>query len=301
MNTVQEIINCYRAKNPGTRHAVQVEKVFTHMQQCGTLDMGYHHYRCTHKGCTYSKMQYHSCHDRHCPRCGSQRSDEWVEDRGRDLLPCVYYHVVFTVPHELNSIFLGNMKVTYDLLFKSVSETLLDFAGNPRYLGAVPGIITVLHTWGQNLSYHPHLHCIITGGGMRRNRSWKQLPFRGDGFLFPVKALRKKYRGKLLDFLQQAIIGKTIRLHPSLNWHRLKTQLCFVKIRQYGIWAYREKSKRIGDLLLNMNLPSPPLPVVIPFYLRLMEKTGIDIFRCPVCKNRTLEIARVVYRSRAPV
>jgi len=217
MNTVQEIINCYRAKNPGTRHAVQVEKVFTHMQQCGTLDMGYHHYRCTHKGCTYSKMQYHSCHDRHCPRCGSQRSDEWVEDRGRDLLPCVYYHVVFTVPHELNSIFLGNMKVTYDLLFKSVSETLLDFAGNPRYLGAVPGIITVLHTWGQNLSYHPHLHCIITGGGMRRNRSWKQLPFRGDGFLFPVKALRKKYRGKLLDFLQQAIIGKTIRLHPSFR------------------------------------------------------------------------------------
>jgi len=382
MKTVQEIISWYRAKNPGIHHAAQVEKVFTHIQQCGTSIMGYHLYRCTHKGCTYSKMQYHSCHDRHCPRCGSQRADEWVEDRQRDLLPCMYYHIVFTFPHELNSIFLGNMKVSYDLLFKSVSETLLDFASNPRYIGATPGIIALLHTWGQNISFHPHLHCIITGGGMRRDGSWKQLPFQGDGFLFPVKALRKKYRGKLLDYIQQAITEKTIRLHPALNWHRLKSQLYnvewnvyaksvvmtspmqvieylrlythrvaisnqriiqanehsgvrfrwrdyrdndkikemtlpldefvdrlalhilpkgFVKIRQYGIWAYREKSKRIGNLFLKMNLPQPPLSVAIPFYLRLMEKTGIDIFRCPLCNNRSLQLVEIVYRSRAPV
>jgi hypothetical protein len=379
MKTVQEIIKSYRVKNPGIHYAAQVEKVLMNMEQCGTASMGYHLYRCTSEGCSYCKVQYHSCHDRHCPRCGSQRADEWVEDRQRDLLPCMYYHLVFTVPHELNSIFLGNMKVCYDLLFKSVSETLMDFALNPRFLGATPGIIAVLHTWGQNLSFHPHLHCIITGGGTRVDGRWKQLPYRSDGFLFPVKALRKMYRGKLLDFITQKIKNGLIRLPQTCNWNKLKPVLYnktwnvyaksvmtspmhvidylgrythkvaisnhriieaghdyvrfkwrdyrdgekmkemslpvdefvgrlalhilpkgFVKIRQYGIWSYRNKSQRIAALLQKMNLPPPPPAVTIPFYLRLLEKTGTDIFLCPKCKNRSLEVADIVYRIRSP-
>jgi hypothetical protein len=171
---------------------------------------------------------------------------------------------------------------------------------------------------------------------MRRDGSWKQLPFQGDGFLFPVKALRKKYRGKLLDYIQQAITEKTISLHPALNWHRLKSQLYNVEWNVYAksvmtspmqvieylrlythrvaisnqriIQAnehsgvrFRWRDYRDNDKTKEMTLPQPPLSVAIPFYLRLMEKTGIDIFRCPLCNNRSLQLVEIVYRSRAPV
>jgi len=378
MNTVQQIIKIYRKNNPNSHFINQVEKVFSHIELCSTEKMGYHLYRCSTEGCNHTKMQYHSCHDRHCPRCGNQRADEWIENRSTDLLPCIYYHLVFTVPHQLNTVFLGNMSVCYNILFKSVSETLLDFANNKKYLAALPGIISVLHTWGQNLSFHPHLHCIITGGGMKSDGLWKQLPFRNDGFLFPVKALKKMYRGKLLDFIDKAIKKQEIILPANLNWKKVKTLLYniewniysksvmttpvqvieylgnythkvaisnrriievntksvrfywrdyrdnrikkmsliidefvsrlalhilpkgFVKIRQYGLWAYRNKDNRIAQILKKMNLPPPPSKVEVPFYLRLLEKTGIDIHFCPRCKKRSMVLYEVVYKCRNP-
>ncbi|MBC7507424.1 MAG: transposase zinc-binding domain-containing protein [Ferruginibacter sp.] len=111
-------------------------------------------------------MPIHSCPNRHCPACGALQKEQWIEARRNELLPIAYYHVVFTLPHELNSIILGNRKQLYGTLFTAASQTLLSFADNSKHLGAVSGILAVLHTWGQQLSFHPHLHCIGSGGGI---------------------------------------------------------------------------------------------------------------------------------------
>ena len=131
----------------------------------------------------------------------------------QELLPVKYYHVVFTLPHELNSLVMGHRKLLFKLLFDAAAATLLCFAKDPKYIGAVPGIISVLHTWGQQLSFHPHIHCIVSGGGITNDNIWKDAkrsgPFRrrlgGGGFLFPVKAMSIVYRAKFLQALQQMI------------------------------------------------------------------------------------------------
>src|SRR5688500_2185681 len=117
---------------------------------------------------------YHSCRNRHCPHCGNHKKEQWIEARMKELLPIKYYHVVFTVPHQLNSLVMGNRKQLFNLLFMAASYTLLKFAADEQYLGAQPGIIAVLHTWGQQLSFHPNLHCIVSGGGITTEKQWKE-------------------------------------------------------------------------------------------------------------------------------
>jgi hypothetical protein len=133
-------------------HAIEV---------CRTAALGGHVDQCD--SCGHLRISYNSCRNRHCPKCQFLRKEKWIEDRTQDLLPIQYFHVVFTIPSELNPLVLRNKKVMYNLLFRSVSETLLQL-GNDR-LGARIGFIGILHTWGQNLMDHPHIHCIVTGGG----------------------------------------------------------------------------------------------------------------------------------------
>ncbi len=123
----------------------------------------------------------------------------------QELLPVKYYHVVFTMPHELNSLIMGNRKLLYKLLFEASAQTLLTFAKDTKHLGATPGIISVLHTWGQQLSFHPHIHCIVSGGGIANDNRWKECINNNRRFLFPVKALSVVYRAKFLQVLQQMI------------------------------------------------------------------------------------------------
>jgi hypothetical protein len=192
---------------------VHVARVLQRIKNCRTAALGYHVYRCTGEACGHLKYQYHSCRDRHCPNCGALKKQEWIEARTQELLPVKYYHVVFTVPHELNSLVMGHRKLLYKLLFDASAQTLLTFAKDPKYIGAVPGIISVLHTWGQQLSFHPHIHCIVSGGGIANDNTWKDAkrssPLRGrsggGGFLFPVKAMSPVYRAKFLQALQQLI------------------------------------------------------------------------------------------------
>jgi hypothetical protein len=129
------------------------------------------------------------------------------------LLPVKYYHVVFTLPHELNSLVMGHRRLLYKLLFDASSQTLLSFAADPRYLQATPGIISVLHSWGQQLSFHPHIHCIVSGGGIIGDNTWKQATKNDWRFLFPVKAMSKVYRGKFLAGLKALIQSGTV--HPA--------------------------------------------------------------------------------------
>ena len=144
--------------------------VLSRIERCHTADYGYHAYRCTDSDCGAIQYVYHSCRNRHCPGCGNSKKEEWIEARMKELLPVKYYHAVFTMPHQLNSLVMGNRKAMFTLLLDAASYTLLKFANDERYLGAQPGIIAVLHTWGQQLSFHPHVHCIVSGGSIDKDK-----------------------------------------------------------------------------------------------------------------------------------
>jgi hypothetical protein len=201
--------------------SAHVQKVLQRLRTCRTAALGYHLYRCSNEDCSHLKYQYHSCRDRHCPQCGALKKQEWIEARTAELLPVKYYHVVFTLPHELNSMVMGNRRILYKLLFDASSQTLLRFAADPKYLQALPGIISVLHTWGQQLSFHPHIHCIVSGGGITVNGTWKQATKNDWSFLFPVKAMSKTFRGKFLETLQYLIANGTVVLAPGADHKHL--------------------------------------------------------------------------------
>ena len=170
-------------------------------------------------------MQYHSCRNRHCPNCGGSRQQQWVEARMRELIPCKYYHVVFTLPHHLNSLVMGNRKQLFNLLFQSAHDTLHTFGKDPRYLGAKAGIISVLHTWGQNLSFHPHVHCIVSGGGIDEEGHWQEAKKAKYGVLYPVQALEKVYEGRFLHLLRRAYAAGELQVEPDKDMQALLKQL----------------------------------------------------------------------------
>lgn len=191
---------------------VHVQHVLQRLKTCRTASLGYHIYRCSDDKCRHVKYQYHSCRDRHCPNCGAIKKQEWIEARIQELLPVKYYHVVFTLPHELGSLVLGHRRALFKLIFDASAQTLLSFANDHKYLGATPGIISVLHTWGQQLSFHPHVHCIVSGGGIAGANTWKEAKKNGYGFLFPVKAMSIVYRTKFLQALKLMIDKSEVTL-----------------------------------------------------------------------------------------
>lgn len=152
--------------------------------------------------CGDERLVWRSCGNRHCPKCQSLAKQRWLEARVAELLPVDYVHVVFTLPHALNSVALRQPRMVYGVLFRSAADTLLELARDPLHLGAEPGIIAVLHTWGQNLSLHVHLHCIVTAGGLDpTRRRWIRRP---GGYLFPVRVLSRLFRGKFINELHRA-------------------------------------------------------------------------------------------------
>ena len=181
-------------------------KVIRALSECRTAALGGHLEACDR--CGNRRAVYHSCRNRHCPKCQSLAQADWVEARRADLLPVEYFHVVFTLPHELCPLALYRPRVVYDLLFRAATETLSTFARDPRHfsgktsnkLGGTLGVTAILHT---NLSLHPHLHCVVTGGALSSDQQHFLTP-RHKGFLFPVRALSKVFRGKFLDGLMRA-------------------------------------------------------------------------------------------------
>ncbi len=203
---------------------------------CHRQEMGYHCYQCDNPDCRHTHLQYHSCGNRHCCFCGTLKKEEWVEDRIDDLLPCPYYHIVFTVPHEWNKAMMQAPEQLYKILFDAASQTLLNLGKNPKFLGAVPGITAVLHTWGQTLDYHVHLHCIVSAGGMTSNQ-WRSAdavaPKRENGkFLFPQAALKKMYKAiflRLVDQQKETIPVDEKQLEEALQKVRYKTWKVYAK------------------------------------------------------------------------
>ena len=201
--TLQQLLKKRDASQGEGWSNVHVQKVMQRIRICRTPALGYHLYQCQDDQCRHLKYQYHSCRDRHCPNCGAIKKQQWIEARTQELLPVNYYHVVFTLPHELNSLIMGHRRVLYKLLLDASAQTLLCFAKDPQYLGATPGIISVLHTWGQQLCFHPHVHWIVSGGGITDDNAWKDAAKNNWRFLFPVKAMSQVFKIKFLQVLQQ--------------------------------------------------------------------------------------------------
>jgi hypothetical protein len=172
------------------------------VRKCRTKALGGHLDWCT--ACGKLHLQFNSCRNRHCPTCQGHKQQQWMGAREKELLPVAYFHVVFTIPHHLNAIALAHPKELYKILFDSVWETISSFGNNPKELGAKMGMIAVLHTWGQNLSVHPHLHCIVPKGGVTKAGYWRKGKSKDD-FLFSVKALSKKFRGVFVAKLRKKL------------------------------------------------------------------------------------------------
>jgi hypothetical protein len=179
---------------------------------CRTAALGGHTETCDH--CGALRIAYNSCRNRHCPKCQTLAKERWLAARQAELLPVEYFHVVFTLPHALNPLLQGNPRVLYRLLFAAARETLATFGADPRHLGGEIGGIAILHTWGQTLEQHCHLHCLIPGGALARDRA-RWLPAK-PGFLFPVRALARVFRGKYLAGLQQAFGQGALRFAGSV-------------------------------------------------------------------------------------
>ncbi len=176
---------------------VHVLKTLRAIKHCRTAALGGHVDQCNQ--CHAVHIAYNSCRNRHCPKCQGHRRVQWIQKREEELLPTAYYHVVFTLPSELNPLCLHQSRMVYDALFESVWQTIAAFG---KTKGLQMGMICILHTWGQNLSLHPHLHCIIPGGGVNKNGQFEKV-HATDKYLFPVKALSKVFRAKYVASLRQ--------------------------------------------------------------------------------------------------
>jgi hypothetical protein len=191
------------------RHQLRLQqlKVIRAITRCRTAALGGHIDTCPQCGSDQT-ISYNSCRNRHCPKCQNQARQRWIAARQRELLTTRYFHVVFTLPHELQTLILQNQVELYNLLFRTVAETLLQVARDPKHLGADIGFFGILHTWGQNLLFHPHIHCVIPGGGLSPDHSqWipPQYPF-----FLPVKVLGRVFRGKFVHGLRLAFRGKRL-------------------------------------------------------------------------------------------
>ena len=174
-------------------------KAFRAVQRCRTAALGGHRDACP--SCGYQAISYNSCRNRHCPKCQAQARERWLAAREAELLDTGYFHVVFTVPHELNVLALENPRLFYDLLFTATAQTLLKIASDAKHLGAEIGVIAILHTWGQNLLLHPHIHCVIPAGGLSPDhRRWVRPRY---PFFLPVRVLSRIFRGKFLAGLKR--------------------------------------------------------------------------------------------------
>jgi len=193
--------------------STEQRRVLKDLALCRTAALGGHVEECDQ--CGQQRIAYNSCRNRHCPKCQAMARARWMADRAKELLPVEYFHVVFTLPDDLAPIGLQNPRVVYNLLFQAAKQTMLQMAADPKHLGADIGFLAVLHTWGQNLHIHPHLHCVVPGGGIAVDGS-RWLSCR-PGFFLPVRVLSRLFRGKFLALFQEAFRRQQLRLHGQLQ------------------------------------------------------------------------------------
>ncbi|HYW40788.1 MAG TPA: IS91 family transposase [Terriglobales bacterium] len=213
------------------------ERVIDAIVDCRTEALGGHVEECCQ--CAYTRIRYNSCRNRHCPKCQSLARAKWVEARKAELLPVEYFHVVFTVPKEIAEIAFYNRRAVYDILFRATAQTLTTIARDPRHLGAEIGFFAVLHTWGQNLLHHPHLHCVVPGGGLSPDgKRWISCP---PGFFLHVKVLSRLFRRLFLEQLEDAFYRQELRfpgsIEPMQDAFAFADLLCSLEDREWVVYA----------------------------------------------------------------
>lgn len=188
--------------------------------------------------CSHEEKRWHSCRNRHCPVCQGDAARKWIEKQKKNLLPVNYFHVVFTVPEELNPVFRYNREVLYNLFFRVCAETLQSFFADRKYLGGRGGFFGVLHTWGQLLQFHPHIHWVVPNGGIDKARNWVK-PKRPDGekFLFPVKAVSQVFRGKLLGEIEKLYRKKKLLFADFQSECDFRNQLNLAGSKDWNVYA----------------------------------------------------------------
>jgi hypothetical protein len=211
-----ELADIFRQHGPAYRqtHALPLHhhRLMQSIENCRTAALGGAVEWCDH--CQHTRIVYRSCRDRHCPKCQGLAREQWIQQRLAELLPVEYFHVVFTVPEQIAAVAFYNKKVVYQILFRTVAQTLLTIARDPKHLGAEIGFFTVLHTWGQNLHLHPHLHCVVPGGGLAPGGEWIPcLP----GFFLPVRVLSRLFRRLFLEALEKAYADGLLQFFSDLE------------------------------------------------------------------------------------
>jgi len=213
-----EVADIFRMYGEEYRHSHPLSplqrRVMCDIETCRTASRGGHVDVCEH-GCGYQRISYNSCRNRHCPKCQGIQSARWLTKIRAKILPTHYFHMVFTVPQELHPIILQNRRVLYNRLFTAAAQSLLQFAKDWKPLRAEVGFTAILHTWNQEMLFHPHIHIVVTGGGLDPSHT-RWIPSR-DNFLVPVRALSKKFAGKFLDFLKKAYTGNQLRFLDNIQ------------------------------------------------------------------------------------
>jgi Putative transposase/Transposase zinc-binding domain len=204
--------DAYRQQHAGSLSRAEL-RVMSAIERCRTAALGGHVEQCDQ--CQHQRITYNSCRNRHCPKCQSLARAEWIEDRQAELLDTEYFHVVFTVPEEIAAVAYQNKEVVYDILFRATPETLRTIAADAKHLGAEIGFFAVLHTWGQNLLFHPHLHCVVPGGGLSPDGT-RWIPCR-PGFFLPVRVLSRLFRRLFLELLEKAFDDGQLHFFSALK------------------------------------------------------------------------------------
>lgn len=257
----------YREQHGASMSTAQ-RRVMNAIEVCRTAALGGHLERCT--DCEHERNCFNSCRDRHCPKCQSLARAQWIEDRQAELLPVGYFHIVFTVPQEIAAIAFQNKELVLGILFRVTAETLKTIAADPKHLGAEIGFFAVLHSWGQNLQFHPHLHCVVPGGGLSPDgQRW--ISCRPDFFL-PVRVLSKLFRRLFLEALQRAFDCGRLRF-----CHRLRPLADRVPFARY-----LAKSKRHRWVVYAKRPFAGPQQV--------LDYVGRYTHRVAISNNRLLDI-----------
>lgn len=214
MQSKYELAHVLRAQWDAIEQSVKNEtlntwqlRTLSALSKCRTAALGGHIDGCTQ--CGKLRISYNSCRNRHCPKCQGNEREAWIQARERELLPVAYFHVVFTLPGELNGLCMQYPRIMYASLFDAVWDTINTFSKDETHLGATTGMISILHTWGQQLTLHPHLHCIIPGGGLTKQGKWKHCKTKGN-YLFPVKALSVVFSAKYMHHLRKRVTAHNL-------------------------------------------------------------------------------------------
>ena len=277
--------DAYR-QNHGASMPAEQRRVMAAIEVCRTAVLGGHLERCDQ--CDYERNCFNSCRDRHCPKCQSLARAQWIEHRQAELLDCPYFHVVFTVPEEIAAIAYQNKEVVYEILFHSTAETLKTIAADPKHLGAEIGFFAVLHSWGQNLMFHPHLHCVVPGGGLSADgQRWVRCR---AGFFLSVRVLSRLFRRLFLERIEKAFNSRKLHFFASLEF-----------LRDPHAFAARIDSAKESEWVVHAKRPFAGPQQVLDYVGRYTHRVAISNNRLIDIDNGQVQFHWKDYRDNSQI